>query len=134
MAHTGERQHEVVRFDRSTLDITDDAAVRAAVERAKPDAIVNCAGFNAVDAAETQAVAALQANAFAVRSLARAAHDTSAIRPVQQRLRLRRPGDAWAPIAASPPPKLLGSGSRPTRPCRSPPGVAPGGPTSLTRS
>jgi dTDP-4-dehydrorhamnose reductase len=78
MAHAGEQAHDVVRFDRSTLDITDDAAVRAAVERAHPDAIVNCAGFNAVDAAETQVVAALQANAFAVRSLARAARDTGA--------------------------------------------------------
>ncbi len=78
MAHACEAHHDVVRFDRATLDITDDAAVRAAIERATPDAIVNCAGFNAVDAAETQAVAALQANAFAVRSLARAARDTGA--------------------------------------------------------
>ncbi|MEQ1728720.1 MAG: NAD(P)-dependent oxidoreductase [Vicinamibacterales bacterium] len=78
MAHACEQRHEVVRFDRSTLDITDDVAVRGAIERAKPDAIVNCAGFNAVDAAETQAVAALQANAFAVRSLARAARDAGA--------------------------------------------------------
>ncbi len=78
MAHACEQQHEVVRFDRATLDITDDAAVRVAIERAKPNAVVNCAGFNAVDAAETQVVAALQANAFAVRSLARAARDASA--------------------------------------------------------
>ncbi len=78
MAYAAEQQHEVVRFDRATLDITDDDAVRTAMERVTPDAIVNCAGFNAVDAAETQAVAALQANAFAVRSLARAARDTGA--------------------------------------------------------
>ena len=64
---------------RARTEFMRDAAVRAAIERAKPDAIVNCAGFNAVDAAETQAVAALQANAFAVRSLARAARDTGAI-------------------------------------------------------
>ncbi len=40
---------------------------------ARPDAIINCAGYNAVDAAEAHPLAALQANAFAVRSLARAA-------------------------------------------------------------
>ena len=78
MAHAAEQAHDVIRFDRSTLDITDDAAVRAAIEGARPDAVVNCAGFNAVDAAETQPVAALQANAFAVRSLARAARDAGA--------------------------------------------------------
>ena len=78
MAHAAGQRHDVLRFDRSTLDITDDAAVRAAIAGAKPDAVVNCAGFNAVDAAETQAVAALQANAFAVRSLARAARDAGA--------------------------------------------------------
>ena len=79
MAHAFAQRHDVIRFDRSTLDITDDEAVRAAIGRATPDVVVNCAGFNAVDAAETQAVAALQANAFAVRSLARAARDTGAV-------------------------------------------------------
>ena len=79
MAHAFAQRHDVIRFDRSTLDITDDEAVRAVIGRATPDVIVNCAGFNAVDAAETQAVAALQANAFAVRSLARAARDTGAV-------------------------------------------------------
>jgi len=78
MAHAAEQAHDVVRFDRSTLDITDDAAVRAAIEGARPDAVVNCAGFNAVDAAEAHPVEALQANAFAVRSLARAARESGA--------------------------------------------------------
>ncbi len=52
--------------------------MQSAIASAKPDVIVNCAGFNMVDAAETQAVVALQVNAFAVRSLARAARDAGA--------------------------------------------------------
>ena len=45
---------------------------------AKPDVIINCSGYNAVDAAEAHPVEALQANAFAVRSLARAARESGA--------------------------------------------------------
>ena len=70
--------HEVTRFDRASLDITDPDAVAQALGRARPDAIVNCAGYNAVDAAETHPVDAMQANAFAVRSLARAARELGA--------------------------------------------------------
>jgi dTDP-4-dehydrorhamnose reductase len=68
----GER-HEVVPFDHSTLDLTDAAAVTAAVQSVQADAIVNCAAYNAVDAAQEHSVEALRANAIAVRSLARAA-------------------------------------------------------------
>jgi dTDP-4-dehydrorhamnose reductase len=72
-------RHETIAFDRSTLDITDGGAVRVALERARPDAVINCAGFNAVDAAETAPVEALRANAFAVRALARAAARLGAV-------------------------------------------------------
>jgi dTDP-4-dehydrorhamnose reductase len=60
------------------LDITNDDAVGDTMGRLRPDAIVNCSGFNAVDAAESQPVDALQVNAFAVRALARAAADIEA--------------------------------------------------------
>ncbi len=36
------------------LDITDRAAVSAAIERVRPDAIVHCAAWTAVDAAEDE--------------------------------------------------------------------------------
>jgi dTDP-4-dehydrorhamnose reductase len=65
--------HEVRPLDRAALDITDAAAVAAAIASLAPQAIVNCAAYNAVDAAEDDPVAALQTNAVAVRSLARAA-------------------------------------------------------------
>jgi dTDP-4-dehydrorhamnose reductase len=67
------RGHDVVSLFRTDLDVTDDAAVAATIERLRPDVIVNCAAYNAVDAAEDHPVEALNSNAFAVRALARAA-------------------------------------------------------------
>jgi len=64
---------EVVAHTRATLDVTDIDAVTRAVDHARPDAIVNCAAFNQVDAAEDRPRDAFAANAFAVRTLARAA-------------------------------------------------------------
>jgi dTDP-4-dehydrorhamnose reductase len=72
------RHHEAVAFHRGSLDIENGVAVSEAMRAARPDAIVNCTGFNAVDAAEANPVAALQVNAFAVRSLARAAREVGA--------------------------------------------------------
>ena len=37
------------------LDITDEAAVREALERVRPDAVIHCAAWTAVDAAEDEA-------------------------------------------------------------------------------
>ena len=64
---------EVVPLTRAELDITDESRVRSAVAEVRPGVIVNCAAYNAVDEAEDDAVAALEVNAFGVRSLARAA-------------------------------------------------------------
>lgn len=72
-------RHDVVAFDRASLDVTNGEAVRETLTRVKPDAIVNCTAFNAVDAAEQQVVEALAVNALAVRSLARAAYAVEAI-------------------------------------------------------
>ena len=65
--------YDVVPLARADLDITGDARVRAVVADVRPGAIVNCAAYNAVDDAEDDAAAALEVNAFGVRSLARAA-------------------------------------------------------------
>ena len=64
---------DVVPLTRAELDLTDEAAVRSAVGAARPGVILNCAAYNAVDAAEDDPVTALAVNAFGVRSLARAA-------------------------------------------------------------
>jgi dTDP-4-dehydrorhamnose reductase len=55
------------------LDVTDERAVQAYVDRFRPDVVINCAAYNDVDAAEDRAEAALAVNAFAVLGLARAA-------------------------------------------------------------
>ena len=61
---------------RKDLDITRPEAVAQAIGAARPDLVVNCAAFNDVDGAEGDATGALALNAFAVRSLARAARRT----------------------------------------------------------
>lgn len=68
----------VVPLGKADLDITDPSAVRRVVSNVAPDVIVNCAAFNDVDGAEDAPKTALAVNAFAVRSLARAADDTGA--------------------------------------------------------
>lgn len=65
--------HSVDAFDRAALELTDGERVLETLTRLQPDAIVNCAAYNAVDAAEDHPVEALAVNAVAVRTLARAA-------------------------------------------------------------
>lgn len=64
---------EVVGLTRADVDVTDRAALLAAVERARPDVLVNCTAYNNVDGAEDDAATALSVNAMAVRSMAEAA-------------------------------------------------------------
>jgi dTDP-4-dehydrorhamnose reductase len=71
--------HEIVPLARADLDITNDGAVSATIGRIKPDAVINCAGYNDVDGAEDHPVDALNANAFAVRAFAHAANANGAI-------------------------------------------------------
>ena len=66
-------------LDRRALDITDTRSVEATVTAVRPDVIVNCAAYNDVDGAETNASHALAVNAFAVLDLARAARAHGAV-------------------------------------------------------
>lgn len=70
--------HDVIAPPHSVLDIADPRAVAHAVADASPAVIINCAAFNDVDAAEDRPIEALAVNAFAVRSLARAAEAAGA--------------------------------------------------------
>lgn len=78
VVHAGRSRHEVTALDRAALDITDHQAVQDVLGRLRPEAIINCTGYNAVDNAESHPVDALRVNAFAVRSLAKAARDLNA--------------------------------------------------------
>jgi dTDP-4-dehydrorhamnose reductase len=69
---------DVIALTRADLDTTDVAAIRSAVADAGPDVIINCAAYNDVDGAESAPSDALAVNAFAVRSLARAAETCGA--------------------------------------------------------
>ena len=72
------RSADVVALDRAALDITDAAGVSRVVSGAGPDVVINCVGYNDVDDAESNAVTALDVNAIAVRTLARAAEAAGA--------------------------------------------------------
>lgn len=67
-----EADGEVIPMDRAHLDVTDADAVRSVFERQRPDVVVNCAAYNQVDAAEEFPRLALDVNAFAPLTLARA--------------------------------------------------------------
>ena len=69
---------DVLAYGRQELDITDAVAVRKTIARAAPVLIFNCAAFNDVDGAEDRPSQALAVNAYAVRSLARAAESCGA--------------------------------------------------------
>jgi dTDP-4-dehydrorhamnose reductase len=56
--------------DRAELDITDERAVQALLERERPDVVVNCAAFTDVDRAEREREAAFLVNCTAPRILA----------------------------------------------------------------
>jgi dTDP-4-dehydrorhamnose reductase len=71
--------HQVVALAHGDLDVTRDAEVSAVIDRLRPDAIINCVGYNDVDGAEDHPVDALNINAFTVRALARAAVDVDAL-------------------------------------------------------
>ncbi len=72
VVHACRGRHEAIGLDRAALDVTDPGAVRAAFERLRPDAVINCAAYNAVDAAETHPAEAMRVNAMAVRNMVRA--------------------------------------------------------------
>ena len=73
------RGETVLPLTKSDLDITDAAAVREAVRRARPDIIVNCAAYTKVDDAEANERLATAINGSAVEFLAEAANDTGAL-------------------------------------------------------
>lgn len=72
------RQWAVQRLDRHMLDVTDAAAVEAAIAQADPHVVMNAAAYNQVDIAESEPLAAFAANALAVRNFAVACRQSGA--------------------------------------------------------
>ena len=73
LVHECASGHDISAFGHAELDISDGAAVDAALATVKPAVILNAAAFTDVDAAEDRPIEALKDNAFGVRALARAA-------------------------------------------------------------
>lgn len=75
------RGEDVTGLDHAALDITQQQAVEGALADHRPDLVVNCAAYTAVDDAETDEERALRINGDGPRHLARAcaAHDARLI-------------------------------------------------------
>ncbi len=71
--------HEVSAWDRAELDITDEDAVTERIGQLKPELIINCAAYNAVDQAEEERMIADQVNGYAVGFIAKAASSVGAV-------------------------------------------------------
>jgi dTDP-4-dehydrorhamnose reductase len=61
------------------LDVSDGAAVAAAIHASRPEVVINAAAYNKVDAAEADPAAAMAVNASGVLHLARAAAEVGAL-------------------------------------------------------
>lgn len=72
------RQYATVGWDRREVDITDAAAVEAALARYDAEVVFNAAAYNQVDVAEKEPQAAFLVNALAVRNLALACRQVDA--------------------------------------------------------
>ncbi|ADO58765.1 dTDP-4-dehydrorhamnose reductase [Paenibacillus polymyxa] len=70
--------HDVWGYDREQLDITDLEQVVKIVGQYQPNAIIHCAAYTAVDAAESDIDTAYQVNATGTRNMALAAEKTGA--------------------------------------------------------
>ena len=79
VAAANDAGHEVVALARADLDITDAAAVRAAVLDARPDAVINCAAWTDVDGAEADEPAATAVNGDGAGLLTAAAAEAGAL-------------------------------------------------------
>jgi dTDP-4-dehydrorhamnose reductase len=69
---------DVVATGRSDLDVSDRDAVHGAVSVLRPDAVINCAAWTAVDACEGDADRAFVQNGLAVRWLAESCDNAGA--------------------------------------------------------
>ena len=92
------RGEPVTGLDRAGLDVTDAAAVTDAIARGRPDVVVNCAAWTAVDDAEASEEQALAVNAAGAANLAAACAGVGA-RLVQISTDYVFAGDAGRPYA-----------------------------------
>jgi dTDP-4-dehydrorhamnose reductase len=105
------RGEEYTALTRADLDITDGAAAAAAVAAVKPDVVVNCAAWTAVDAAEEHEAQALSINGHGPANLAAACAALGAVL-VHPSTDYVFHGDASAPYAEDAAPAPAGAYGR----------------------
>ena len=71
--------NEIICTDVEDLDITNEEAVKEFVTKIKPEYIINCAAFTAVDKAETAGEIVEKINADGPRNLAKAAKENDSV-------------------------------------------------------
>jgi dTDP-4-dehydrorhamnose reductase len=79
MAARFSADHTVTALTRQDLDLTRARLVHDTIRSLAPDVVINCAGYNNLDQAQNDQEAAMNANAFAVGTLARAAAELDAV-------------------------------------------------------
>ena len=75
----GDSEVKLVNTDVSDLDITNLDMVLEKVKESKPDVIINCAAYTAVDKCEEEEEKAYQINAIGARNLSIAAKQEDAV-------------------------------------------------------
>ena len=75
MAELAGRRIEAVGVDVEDMDITDGEACRRVISREKPDAVIHCAAYTAVDAAEDNLELCRRVNAEGTRNIAKVCGD-----------------------------------------------------------
>lgn len=73
------KENELICTDVADLDITNLDAVRLYTKKVKPDYIINCAAYTAVDKAEEQEELVYKINAIGPKNLAIAAQENDAV-------------------------------------------------------
>lgn len=71
MNELAKRGYEGVGVDVEEMDITDEAAVRRVMEEVRPDKMVHCAAWTAVDAAEDQVEMCRKVNTLGTENIAK---------------------------------------------------------------
>lgn len=102
------RGHEVVGLTRDELDVTDASAAQRRLASLRPDAVVQCAAYTAVDQAEIEIDAAFEVNAAGSERVAAACAAIGALYVYPSTdyvfggdsLRPYQPGDPISPINA----------------------------------
>lgn len=67
--------HDPIGVDKGNMDLTIPSQIKECIKASNPDAIIHCAAYTAVDAAEENRELCRQVNAYSVRDIAKCAKE-----------------------------------------------------------